>query len=462
MKRYLSIVTFISCLHLHAQTPKLRGTLHVSVENGTLAGEFTLTGIPPLEDHAVTLNAGLNVAYFKDANGSVLPYGRTYNSDVSYESFLYTFPKAKMDSSFSMGSITVKYTGQFPVHLDSTELRIGGDWKGNIAFVDHTLRMDGYQTSWYPILYDLTTDKRYSLMSHSIKVTCRDCSALYLNGSEPMHGQEHTFTSAEAVEASLFVGNYEFHKISRTWFLNPDIDELGMNTFAALTETFQSYFTEKTGIPYQQTIRYIQTTPTSRDDSFLFIDYPSIVNVGRGTENGLASMINEEYLEDKSFIAHELAHYYFGAGPKRFNSVIEAPICEGFSEYMSLKATEDLIDVEVYQSLVDQIISELKDHPALNPILRIKQKADLGHSNTYSYIYFPAILLALESELGKETMWKWIQTIQKSESENTDHAFLRATLIEAIADPHVSERIIEKYLTSEHSLDQALERLKSN
>jgi len=458
MKRLLLLLTLFCLFNkVFGQEPTLNGTLKISVENGTLEGYFTLTELPKINNYQVLLNSGLNVQFFKDESDKNINYTKIYNSKTSYESFLYTFPTSKKDSTYLPKSITVKYTGKFPVHKDTTDLNNTGDWKGNIAFSDNTLRMDGTQTSWYPTLHDLDNDKRFSAVKYSIQIICDDCSALYLNGNDPVYGTKHIFTSEKPIDILLFVGQFNFYFVDNNWYLNPDIDKTEMARFSKITEQFKDYYTQNLGIPYRQSIKFIQTVPTSKNNSYMFIDYPTIVNIGRGERNGLGSLISDEYPEDKAFIAHELAHYYFGAGEKIFNTPVSTPICEGFAEYLSLKATEDILGVDLYQSIFKEMLSKLKKNSFYKPISKIESEAD--YNNSYSYIYFPVILLAIEQEIGKLKMWEWMKNLVTTETNFTDYEFLKNELIRALNDTEKSKATIEKYFTSDKSLENALKSL---
>ena len=455
MKYVIILLTILLCQNIQAQ--KLTGVLKISVENGTLEGDFTMSELPTVENYKIAINSGLNIQYFKNQeNKNIIP-DRQYDKKISYESFLYNFPKEKD----TLKSFRVKYTGKFPVNKDTTEMNASSDWKGNIAFSENTLRMDSYQTSWYPILYDIDNDKRYSAVKYSVEIICSDCSALYLNGNNPVYSSNYTFKSEKPIDILLFAGKYKFYQIENNWFLNPDIDEAKMKEFSQLTEKFKNYYVKKTGIPYQETIKFIQTTPTSKGASFLFIDYPSIVNIGLKDTDGLGTLISEDYPEDKIFIAHELAHYYFGVGPISFNTVISGAICEGFAEYLSLKAAQNVLTKDIYNNYLKSTLSNVKGEN-YKPISAIKLHSDYGNYNSYAYDYLTIILLAIEQEIGEKKMWDWIKNILTTDTTFTDYEFLKNGLVRAIDDKNKSDLIVEKYLVSEKSLENALKHVKIN
>lgn len=460
MKQSVLIISlFIISNFLFAQHSSLSGTIEISIQNGTLDGEFTITDIPNVENYRIALNSGLNIVYIKDQENRNINYKKQYDSKISYESFLYYFPSRNKDSISLPNHIKFKFTGKYPVHNDTINLNDYGDWKGNIAFSDNTLRMDGTQSSWYPILYDLDKDIRYSKVNYSIEILCNDCDALYLNGNDPVYASNYIFKSKSPTDISLFVGRYNFYFVNNNWYLNPDIDKEEMIEFSNITEQFKNYFSNKLGIPYQGTIKFIQTAPTSKKNSFLFVDYPTIINIDRGADEGLKGLISEEYPEDKAYLAHELAHYYFGSGSKTFNSPLVNPICEGFSEFLSLKVAKDILGTKVYDNIKEEIILNLQKNEFYKPISKINSFNDLKDSNSYSYLYFPVILLAIENEIGEIKMWNWMKNILITETDFTDYVFLKECLVKNISNIKESDRIIEKYFQSDNSLNNALNQI---
>lgn len=191
----------------------------------------------------------------------------------------------------------------------------------------------------------------------------------------------------------------------------------------------------------------------------MFIDYPSIVNIGINNQEGLGSLISDEYPEDKIFIAHELAHYYFGSGTKTFNSILEGAICEGFAEYLSLKAAQEILSNKIYTDYFSTTLSNVKCKN-FKPISKIKTRSDYADYNTYTYEYFPIILTAIEQEIGEKTMWKWIRSLLTTQTDKADYKFLINELASTINDTNKSKKIIEKYFISDYSLDNALQQLK--
>src|SRR5690606_8341768 len=132
------------CKNLSAQEPTLSGTIKISVEKGTIDCDLTLSDIPTIEDYEILINTGMNIKYFRNSEfQNNIAYDKKYTESISYESFLYSFPNGNNDGKFIPKKIEFNYSGKFPVFNDTIKAYNKGDWRGNIAFVDNILRMDG-------------------------------------------------------------------------------------------------------------------------------------------------------------------------------------------------------------------------------------------------------------------------------------------------------------------------------
>ena len=61
-----------------AQEPTLKGILKISVENGTIDGDFMLTDLPQIDNYRISLNSGLNVQYFKNQENKNIRFIKTF------------------------------------------------------------------------------------------------------------------------------------------------------------------------------------------------------------------------------------------------------------------------------------------------------------------------------------------------------------------------------------------------
>jgi hypothetical protein len=223
--------------------------------------------------------------------------------------------------------------------------------------------------------------------------------------------------------------------------------------------SFKTYYEKNLGIPYKEDITFIQTTPTAPPDhAFLFVSYPTILNIGIG-QYGLNRMFDKKRGDYyKPYLAHELAHYYFGTC-LRINSEFGPVIDEGFAEYLSFKATKNLSADSVYQKIIDKKIKSLEKFEPV-PLASIKNKNDYHNREFYVYYYVPIMLTAIEKEIGEKAMWKWMRTMLSTKTNFTDYDFFEKTFDASMTDKNKSQRIKEKYFTSAESQQNAIAEIK--
>jgi hypothetical protein len=444
----LNFPTFISASEL---IPELSGTIKISVEKGTIDADFQLTSLPKLNNYLIHLNSGFNIQYFRnEKDGSNYSYEKIYDAKYSEESFGYFFKDKISKNKFIPDTLQFKYTGKFPVITDMSKATDEGDSKGNIAFNGKHIRTDGFQTAWYPILYDIDNDndKRYDEVIYDIEVTCLDCKSIYVNGSKPISSTRGRFKRDKPTSIMLFAGDYNIAEYNRNYYLNTGLSEQQMSELAKLTSAYINYYEDKLSIPYGESVTYIETAPISKYDSWYFVVYPSIVAMTH--EEGFTSIEASWF---KSFIAHELAHYYFGTY-KKFNSELGDIFTEAFAEYLSLKTTKDLLGNNAYLNRVNRKLSEL-ENIKFNAFQDIQSELDYGDRGLYVYTYAPIIWLAIEKEIGQEKMWRWIKNILKVENTRTDYKFMLKTLGEVLKNDLKLKLLVEKYFTNSKAIDNA-------
>lgn len=452
------LLTLLYCITTHAQDtiPHVEGKIRISIKRGTIECDLTLSNMPRLADYYLRLNSGMNIRYIKNAEASTapLPYERSLQDTLSSgESLAYYIPSWKESGKYLPYSIRFNYTGMYPVITDTSSVV---DWRGNIAFNGTSLRADGIQSAWCPVLYDVKTDTRYEKVTYDLDVTCDDCKVIYMNGSQPVPGTHARVRSNHAQDLTLFAGDFKSVSINGNYFLNPDADEVQLTELEKILNSFQKYLEKKLGIPYKGKTVYIQTTPVSRKNSWLFASYPTIVKVG--WDEGMKSFANKE--KGKGFLqymAHELAHYYFGT-VRTFNSELGDMISEGFAEFLALHITRTKISDSLYHEKMKSKVRAMQNFNPV-PIASVRSKNDYRNRELYVYYYAPLIFSAIEKEIGEEKMWEWIKALLQSPVVFTNYAFFEQTLSKVVNDKKRLELLQEKYFFSESSLQNAVSAL---
>ncbi|MDM1502925.1 hypothetical protein HX071_12040 [Myroides marinus] len=461
---YLLLFVCFTVFHTVAQekAPLITGKVNISIKEGTFDCDLTLSDIPAIKNYYIRLNSGMNPLHFrsKEPNDFLIYANKSFQDSTSTgESLAYYFRSNTKTSKFIPKSLQIRYVGKFPVATDTIANYSRVDWKGNIAFNQNSLRVDGNQSAWYPVLYDIDKDFTYEKVRYDIELVCNDCTTLYINGNIPVQGKFHRFKSAVPQELALFIGDYKYSKFDKTYVLNPDIDDSKLKEFGDLIESFKSYYTSKLNIPFDQATVFINTTPTSKNNAWMFVTYPSIYTIGWG-DNGLKSLFNPK-IQDwyRPFMAHELGHYYFGTY-KVFNSELGDMMSEGFAEYLSLQLTKELLGKDSYQKNMTKKINDLQQFKEeVIPFGAVKSQKDYLNRELYVYYYAPLMFEAVQKEIGDKQMWKWLATILKTETTFTNYEFLCNTLKETIKDDKKFAEIKSKYFESNRSVDNAVEKI---
>lgn len=457
MKKYI-ISLFISSLvqmTIFAQDtiPHVQGKVTISVKKGTIECDLTLSNMPRLDDYYLRLNSGMNIRYIKNAEPFMSPlnYERSLQDTFSSgESSAYYISALTESGKYLPHAIRFNYVGMYPVITDTTSVV---DWRGNIAFNGTTLRADGIQSAWCPILYDVKTDTRYEKVTYELDISCSDCKVIYINGSQPISGTHAKVTSNTSQDLTMFVGDYNSVSINGDYFLNPDADEEQLIELDKTLLSYQKYLEHKLDIPYKGKTVYIQTTPVSRNNSWLFASYPTIVKVGwdEGMKSFASKSKGTAFLQ---FMAHELAHYYFGT-VRNFNSEIGDIISEGFAEFLALDITRTLISDSLYHEKLQSKIRAMRN---FNPVQinKVRSKTDYLDRELYVYYYAPLIFAAIERDIGEDKMWEWIKALLQSPAVMTNYTFLEQTLKKVINDKNKFDLLFSKYLNSDQSLNNVI------
>lgn len=463
MRRSLLNVFLFTMLSLraHAQDtiPHLQGKVNISIKKGTIECDLILSNMPRISDYYIRLNSGMNIRYIKNAEESTFPlsFERSMKDTMSYgESIAYFIAAHNKSGKYLPHAIRFNYVGMYPVIADTTSVE---DWRGNIAFNGTSLRADGLQSAWCPILYDVATDTRYEKMTYDLDVTCNDCAVIYVNGSQPVSSTHAKVSSNSSQDLTMFAGDFKSVSINGTNFLNPDADENQLTELEKSLDSIKGYFEKKLSFPFKGKEVYIQTTPVSKKNSWLFASYPTIVKVGWG--EGMKSFASKT--KGSGFIqymSHELAHYYFGT-IRTFNSELGDMITEGFAEFLSLHITKKRFGDSLYYEILQRKIQALSNLTPM-PISKVHSKSDYQNRELYVYYYAPLLFLAVEKEIGEEKIWEWTKSLLQSPTTFTNYLFLEQTLKTVVNDKSKFKLLQGKYFNSEKSLQNIVSTLDIN
>jgi hypothetical protein len=169
-----------------------------------------------------------------------------------------------------------------------------------------------------------------------------------------------------------------------------------------------------------------------------------------GWEEGMKSFVSKsEGAGFKQYMAHELAHYYFG-NYRTFNSELGDMISEGFAEFLALQITRTLISDSLYREKLKSKVRAMRNLNPL-PITKVQSKSDYKNRELYVYYYAPLMFSAIEKEIGEKKMWEWIKLLLQSPAVFTNYSFIEQTLNSVLKDKNKLGLLREKYFDSESS-----------
>ena len=441
----------------------IKGTVVVSIKKGTIACDFIMSDMPDIQNYVVRLNSGMNIHYLKDVKRSPKPLD--YDIDKkdtlqAEETAAYLVHENRGNPArYLPEQLEVKYVGMYPVVPDSAGGYMGGDWRGNIAFNGYSIRADGTQGAWYPVLYDMKKQTAYADVRYDLNITCSDCSVLFVNGSAPVKAKTAHFVSDVPRDMAIYCGNFETIEVNNTWILNPDMPKPQQKELLDIANSYKQWYQKELNIPFKGNMTFVQTTPTAdpKEWGFAFQASPTTFNVATGKWS-LGAMFNGDGgARHKQTVAHELAHYYFG-DYLHTNTAFGGIINEGYAEFLSFKLTKALVGDAAYNELLTNKLNAIK-HFKGKPLSAIKNAGDYGNHEYYLYYYTLVVLTAVEKEIGEQAMWRWLTTMLNTKADLTDYNFFIKTFDAAITDTALNQRIKDKYFTSDKALDNAREEL---
>lgn len=462
-KTIFLILLFFEFTVYQAQTPHISGTVYLSINNGVISCDFEVSNIPEINGYSILLNTGLNVGYFSNCTDSYNYYfDKYYNSDDSYEAFQYYFPNDK-DKRFLPKCFRISYIGAFPVLKDTAKMTNNGDWKGNIAFNGKSLRATE-QSAWYPILYDTLNDILFDKVTYEIKVICEDCESVYINGSPPIRlkNSEAIIESNVPVQLMIFAGNYSFSIKNKTSFINTFLSDTQQTILSEYSNRIIHCYENNLKITYGYPVSFLSAEPISKSQSWMFVTYPTIAAIGHPPHN-ISNIFDENShkLKDSSSIkyySHELGHYYFGTYFVP-NSELKWMFLEGFTEYISLQVSYEVLGRKYYNESIQNYINQINGTD-ITPLNTIREASEIDEN--YRYNYIPLLLTALEKEIGKEKMWNWLNSVLKSKNVKTNYAFFKSSLMQIGLTQDEFEHFENIYIKSQNSINNVITKVTNN
>lgn len=414
----LLLLSLILSFASFAAEPLMKGSVIVDIETGFLKADLCLEHVPA---GPLVLNRGLNVAWFKAKFSKPLPY-EVSAQGTDYQRYVVETPSGS-------DTLCLSYAGAFPVYAAQENQR---EYKGAIAFDKTSLRATE-QSLWYPAV-DGMDRWRYQL-----KISCRGCKSLYLNGSKPVRGSTATFSSDTPHPLVLLAGKFAFREKNGVLFVGdfPKAREaLILSSLPKLSAIFQPW----AGRKIEPAPVFMEFAATKPDRDWAFASFPTIAF----TRHALSLPMTDE----KSFIgflAHEAAHFYFGnlvrPTGKQYWFLLEST-----AEFFSLVAIREMFGKEAFAERVDKKREDLVDAKDLVPILKVDDPDKIGERARYSL--GPLVLLALEERVGTDKLKLAISTwVSDARGKSVDYLSFHEALVKAAIPPPEIARFEEECLS---------------
>ncbi|WP_299774804.1 hypothetical protein [uncultured Pseudoteredinibacter sp.] len=421
--------------------PHLSGQLKVSIKQGTVDANITISNIPRSKDHSFQLNTGLNIKGITNEDGSENFAYRRKSLEQFYESFAYTIPSDVPNELYQPEVLNFRYSGKYPVYGEAFKAR--SDWKGNIAFNGKSLRIDGMQTALLPIYYDKLSDRLYKDVTYDLQIDCVDCTSLFVNGSSPARASSHRFVSKLPAEPMMYLGDFDYIELGGNRVLNPIVKKDHIKKGLSVVAQYKSLLSKWFDQPLGNGITFIQTTPVSEKNSWLWVSGGTIVSISHDyyALDRLFSEEGDARFKAHDFIAHELGHVLFNSYPGlqgELSNIVE----EGMAEYLSWNLVAELNGERAKQYLVDWRKERLKGKKQ-KPLSELSLGDDFFQSNSFRYNVMPLFIDAMDTLIGREKVIQWMQELASQEKSLNAESFL-ASIETAINDNDQYQHLIQR------------------
>jgi tetratricopeptide (TPR) repeat protein len=412
--RRLALAAFAGVLALalprsaRPQAPHLEGRVVIDPPNGLVDGSFCLSRFEPRRRLRFLLAGSLNVKQVTDGQGKVLDYTGDFNGRMVGEANEYAL--VERDSSPPAAGLCVSYRGAVPVFDSNTATQ---DWKGRIVATHGAIRLSE-QTRWYPTLFDSAAGRDAQAVSYQVLVSCRTCSAIYLNGSPPVTDTIGRFESTTPRTLLLMAGTFPVQSTGALSFVGGPAGAPAVRVFAASVRAIADYYAELLGQPYRERPVFLTFHSISRDrrpgrPDWAFVTWPTIAFSGGVAFDSLLVLRGGDLRLPADLwttLSHEMGHYYFGTlkkptGPLRWLAL------ESTAEYLAFKSIARFEGRTAFSARVVDHLSQIARE--FVPLDRINDPEQIDAN--YRYRFAPLFLLALERRAGEARVLGFLRAL---------------------------------------------------
>lgn len=416
-----------------APPPDLTGRFAVDPATGQFAGNVCISGAASSGAKGFALYRGFNIREVRDvATGVSLLFDRA-ETPAANDGMRYDLAKAVGPQGFC-----VDYVAAFPVYRVDQGERAPYDWKGLIAFDGRTVRATD-QTRFYPAPIDPRSGAELGSMSYRVRVECRRCRNIYMNGAAPAAGPLAEFASALPRPLLLYGGDFPVATVGGAHFVGVPLVPAQGTALSADLKAIGRVHQDYLHVPYGDTVSFLSFASIGSNrkigrNTWEFVTWPTIAMDGRVGFDTLLSPTTGHLLPSaQRYLAHEVAHYYFGGlyqgrGPLRWFLV------ESTAEFLSLKFVRQVQGEEAFRTIWKGHVADAEKLVDTVPLDRLTNPEQIG--DQYRYRLGPLLLFELERYVGPDTVRRTLAgLITNPPPGELDYKGFAARLAEAGAKP---------------------------
>ena len=438
--------------------PIIKGTVEINMQTGLFTCSFQLSNLPPLSSYKILLNKGMNIKYFKDADGTLINYSGYHNGEIKGEAIEYSFV-GENDQELNLPSnFEITYKGAYPVYSNDFN---PFDYKGVIAFNEKTLRAAD-QSKWYPVIYDVKNDKLLDNYVYDINfiVKNENENSIFINGSSPQKANKYRFTSTKSYPLLIFVGTYDFVSDNGNYILNTKVDQEIAEKIFKNIETIKAALAQDLNKEFTDNIYLISHTPINKQkkgSSWGFNVYPAFAFTGLDFTKLIGE--NGKFVpETLRFFSHEFAHNYFSSNMA--SGDLKWFWLESFPEYLSYKVYEQLVGKNFLEEQLEPRLNYIDDEEFV-PLSEVSESSQIN--DKYRYFLGPLLIQCFEDQFGEKRTNLTLQYLLDFADNEilTIHSWQKAAIISGISEEEF-EDFESRFISSENFKQNIIEEIRKN
>lgn len=364
-----------------------------------MRGDVCVGGFPDADTLHLALNSALRLRTI-DGRSPVLIHQRTESGGATT---VYSIVRPGRDGTLQE-PLCVRYEGSERVYEIAREHYRVTDESSLLAFNGRTFRARG-AARWLPTPFDARIGLAQEAATYQLQIRCAACSTLFMNGADPASGPVAEFRAIAPREPLLIAGDLRVADLGALRVLaEREVSTTGAERLVAEMEAIRAFFEEHVGVPYGPLPDLGLLSPVRaprRGQLWGFFSDPSLTLLGMDLEQLLETLQTGRPRARRAlraFLAHEMAHRYFGWRLGTESSQRDL-FGEPFATFLELKAIRHFQGEENYRAAVLSMQEQLREMPAL-PSLASAGPEEFSYAG-YRYAYAPLVLLSLERMMGE-------------------------------------------------------------